>query len=47
MATIYDPSQGIIEIPLDVLASRWANASGQGIALVTEDRAPTFRDTAN
>jgi len=47
MATIYDPSQGIIEIPLDVLASRWANASGQGIALVTEGRAPTFRDAAN
>ena len=47
MATIYDPSQGIIEIPLDILASRWANASGQGIALVTEGRAPTFRDAAN
>jgi hypothetical protein len=47
MATIYDPSQGIIEIPLDVLASRWANSSGQGIALVMEGRASAFHDAAN
>jgi len=47
MATIYDPSHGIIKIPLEVLASRWANASGQGIALVMEGRAPAFHDAPN
>lgn len=34
-ATIYDPSQGVLEVPLAALVSRWADPTGRGIALVT------------
>jgi ABC-type bacteriocin/lantibiotic exporter with double-glycine peptidase domain len=37
VATIYDPSQGVLAIPLEALASRWVNSIGRGIALVTGD----------
>ncbi|MDG1065782.1 MAG: cysteine peptidase family C39 domain-containing protein [Luminiphilus sp.] len=46
VAKIYDPTQGVIEIPLGVLASRWANSAGQGIALVTESTMHASHDIA-
>jgi len=44
MASIYDPSRGALEIPLTVLASRWADFMGRGIVLVMERTANTFHN---
>jgi hypothetical protein len=36
LATIYDPSHGILKVPWDGLVSRWSDPMGRGIALIIE-----------
>lgn len=43
-ATIYDPSQGVLEVSLAALVSRWADPTGRGVALVTGGDIATSRD---
>ena len=44
MARIYDPSRGRLEIPLAVLAARWADFMGRGVVLVMEGAAHTVHN---
>jgi len=44
MARIYDPSRGCLEIPLEVLAARWADFMGRGVVLVMEGAAHTVHN---
>ena len=43
-ARIYDPSRGRLEIPLEVLAARWADFMGRGVVLVMEGAAHTVHN---